>query len=244
MLLTVVPLAAKAEVVLGMLLTVRHRAVRLAGLLCVVVIGLGVFDEGEPELARQYQTVLLVGGSLAAVGGSRLFAPGAALAALRRSAGPWWLAPVGRLVGVLLVVWPLVGIGTGALAGPSADWQTATRLGLIAGLHAAAVAALTLALAPALGATAAGTLGLSAAWLGGIPPSGVLELFGGWSYVQRPAVLLWNVLPLNWRAARWFRAGTVEDLLVLGGWVVLGVMLAAWSAGCVYRGERPAEERA
>ncbi len=114
----------------------------------------------------------------------------------------------------------------------------AAKLGAIAGCYAVALGALTLALAPLTGATAAGTLGLLAAWLGAIPPSGIQALLAEWPYVQRPAMILWNALPLDWRATRWFRVGALEDPAIFAIWIAVGIVVAAWAAARVYRGER------
>jgi hypothetical protein len=209
-----------------MLLVVRHRAVRLAGILAVLVMILAVVQ----GVGASPHTLFVVGGCLAAVAGSRLLAPGAAVAAARRAAGPWWLAPAGRLAGVVLLLAPVLVVGAAALAASGGEGAPFVALGVVALLQAAALGALTLALAPALGASAAGMIGLLAALLGGLRPSEMLALFAGWPYAQRVVVTAWNLLPLSWRAARWLRDGVGLDLLVLVGWITLGVTLAAWAA--------------
>jgi hypothetical protein len=216
----------KGEAVFGMLIVVRHRAVRLASMLVLLVMVLA----GVQAVGASPHSLFVVGGCLAAVAGSRLLAPGAAVAAARRTAGPWWLAPAGRLVGVVLLLAPVLAVGAAALAASGGEGAPFVALWLAALLQAAALGALTLALAPALGASAAGMVGLLAALLGGLRPSEVLGLFAGWPYAQRVAVTAWNLLPLGWRAARWLRDGVGLDLLVLAGWIVLGVTLAAWAA--------------
>ncbi len=231
-------LSAKAEIVVGVLLVIRHRTVRLAALLAFVAIGMGVLGSGDPDQTNHHQIVFVVAGSLAAVAGSRVLSPGAALAAARRAAGPWWLAPSGRLTGAALAVSPVIAIAAISLAAPVTGAAAAAKLSAIAGCYAVALGALTLALAPLTGATAAGTLGLLAAWLGAIPPSGIQALLAEWPYVQRPAMILWNALPLDWRATRWFRVGGLEDPAIFAIWIVVGIVVAAWAAARVYRGER------
>ncbi len=213
-----------------MLLVARHRAGRLVALLAVTVLGIAILDRGSGA-AGSHHVLFLVGGSLAAVAGSRLLAPGAALLGARRVAGPWWVTPAGRLAGAMVLALPILALGAGGILGSPGGPLPILRLGAAAALQAAALGALVAGLAPLTGATAAGTLGLGAAWLGSVPPSGVAELLGGWEYAQRPAVLLWNGLPLAWRAARWYEGAFSGDLLVLAGWVVVGVALAAWAVG-------------
>lgn len=210
----------------GILLVVRHRAVRLAGMLALLIMVLAVVQ----GVGASPHTLFVVGGCLAAVACSRLLAPGAAVAAARRTAGPWWLAPAGRLAGVVLLLAPVLAVGAAALAASGSEGTPFVALGIAALLQAAALGALTLALTPAFGASAAGMVGLLAALLGGLRPSEVLGLFAGWPYAQRVAVTAWNLMPLGWRAARWLHEGVVLDLLVLAGWVVAGVALAAWAA--------------
>lgn len=235
--MTAALLRAKAEVVLGVLLVSRHRAVRLATGLSVLLLALALAGPDDP-VPRGSMSLLVVAGSLAVIAGSRLVAPGPAVAALRAAAGPWWLAPSGRLIGALLVVGAVVWGGAVVVVVPGAGWGAAVRAGTAAWLCAGALGALTMAAAPLTGASAAGALGLLAAWLGGIPPSGVGELLGSWPLVARPLVLCWNVLPLAWRAARWEVAGGADAALLLG-WIAAGTGLTAWVVATVHRGERP-----
>lgn len=221
-------LASKAELVLGMLLVVRHRTMRLSGVLALLGMTLAMFADAStrPGLARH--TVLLLGGSLGAVAGSRLLAPGAALAAAWRCGSPWWLPAMGRLAGVALLAVPTVGVAAAALTGTTSSWHGAIQLGFIAWVYTVAVAATALASSPFLGASVSGALGLLAVWFGGIPPSAMSELLTQWPYVQRLSVLLWNVLPLGWRARRWLELAETGDALLLATWIVLGVALGAW----------------
>ncbi len=223
-------LAVKAELVLGMLLIVRHRTVRLTAALAVMGIALGMVGNAAERPGLAQQTVLLVGGSLGAVAGSRLLAPGAALAAAWRLGSPWWLPSAGRLMGAALLIAPAVGVASAALVGPASSWEAALQLGFVGWFYAMAIAAVTLAASPFLGASVSGALGLLAVWFGGIPPSAMYEIFGDWTYVQRPIVLLWNALPLGWRADRWLHQAEIGDALLLGAWIVLGIVLGAWGA--------------
>jgi hypothetical protein len=74
------------------------------------------------------------------------------------------------------------------------------------------------------------------ALFGTIPPSGMMALTDPVPVLGPVSVVSWNVLPLAWRASRWVHAGTLADGLVLGSWVVLGCLLAAWAG--VDRGRR------
>ncbi|MEE8193841.1 MAG: hypothetical protein V3T74_13935 [Gemmatimonadales bacterium] len=225
---------------LGTLLVVRHRSVRLVSMLAGIVLLLGMLGPGA-GVAPTPHWLFLICGSLVAVAGARLLAPGAALTSARRVAGPWWLAPGGRLLGGLILLVPFLALGTVIAGAPGGDAAGALRLAGIALLYAAALGGLALALAPLLGATAAGSLGLVGAWLGGIGPSDVHTLLAGWGFVQRPAVLLWNTLPLAWRAERWYREGATDDLIVLAAWVPVAFALAAWAVGSTGRRSTPEE---
>jgi hypothetical protein len=225
--------ALKAEVVFAMLVTLRHRTVRLVLLLAGAMVALRALGAvGTPASNRG--TILLVGGLFAAVCASRILARGAALEALRRTAAPWWLPPFGRLTGVGVLVLPVVGAAAVILGVDAGDAAQSTAVTL---LYAVALAALTAALAPLAGATGAGTLGFLAAWLGSIPPSGIGGALARWPYLAVPAVTVWNLLPLEWRAARWLRAGGVGDAALFAVWIAGGVALAAWTAARAYRRE-------
>lgn len=221
-------LAVKAEVVMGAHLVLRHRAPRLATLLALLVVVLAVLrDVGDTSGTGQAGTVFVIGGTLAAVGASRLLAPGAALAGARRVAALWWLVPTGRLIGALLVIAPIAGIAALTL-GPHESGPGTIRLALIGTVYTAAMASVILACAPALGASAAAAVGLSAAWIGGLPPSAILNALDRWPLAQRPLGILWNLLPLNWRAVRWLQDGLLADGFVLLSWIALGILAAAW----------------
>lgn len=225
-------LTLRAEVVLGGLLVVRHRAFRLAvALVLVLLVIAGSASSGA--VARS--TVLVAGGTLGAVAGARLMAAGAALESVRRAGAHWWVAPIGRLWGASLFLLPVVGAGSFALVLPAEGWEVAVRGAALAWGYGITWAACTLALAPMAGASSAAALGVIAVWLGGIPPSAVHELLRGAVYLQRPAVLLWNVLPLGWRAGRAL-AGSVHDGAVIGAWLLGGIAVAAW-AGTRPQGE-------
>ena len=233
--MTHIGLAAKAEVVFGAQLVMRHRSPRLAVLLCLLVIGMAVARGRADTVAGLAETALLVAGTLGAVGGSRLLAPGAALAAARRVAAGWWVVSTGRLIGALLVTLPIVAVAVlavGAEASPG-------KVGLVAMIYAAAVVAAVIAGTPLVGASAAAGLGLVGTWLGGIGPSGVSVMFESWPAVRGPVVLLWNVLPLEWRAARWLGEPNATDCIVLLSWIVLGLILSVWTTAVRFRSEAP-----
>ena len=226
-------LAAKAEMVLGMLLTARHRSVRLAATLSVAIVALGVSGGAARNPEASVYLTLIVAGSLAAVAGSRLMAPGAALSAARYAARQWWLPPAGRLVGTAVLLVPIVAVCAAVLLGPHADWKAVTRLGVIAWAYATATTALVQAASPFLGASPAGAAVLLLVWTGGVPPSVWQELLQGWPLLQRPLVIGWNVLPTAWRAHRGWAGGYASDVAVLAGWVVIGTLVAAWGASWV-----------
>jgi hypothetical protein len=92
-----------------------------------------------------------------------------------------------------------------------------------------------LALSPIIGASAAASLGFLGAFFGGLPPSTVAGIVAPWSALQNVTVLLWNVLPLPWRAARWL-TGNTGDGAVLLAWVVFGVGAAALMSARQQRG--------
>lgn len=232
-----VPLKLKAEVVLAVQLVSRHRATRLAVLLVLMLIAAVAAGDGS-GVAGRIRVVLVAAGTLGAVAGSRLLAPGGALAAARMSAGDWWLAPAGRLLGAVCIVAPVCFVGVVALLAPHAPLITHLGVGAVATVYAAGVTAVTAALAPAWGASAAAALGFFGAWLGPVPPSDVYALFAPVPLLQHPLVLGWNVLPLPWRAARWIENGTAGDGLLLIGWIALGILAAAWSTSRFHRAER------
>lgn len=227
-------MAFKAEVVIGVLLAVRHRTVRLAGLLAVALMVFASWGEGAS--ATRLQLVLVVCGTLATVMASRVLAPGEALVAARRAAATWWVGAAGRLCGVLLLIAPVTWVAALVQGG---GIHEVARVAWVAWVYSAAIGAVTLALSPAVGASGAASLGLAGVWLGGLPPSGIHQLLSGWDYVRRPVVWLWNVLPLDWRAIRWGSAGGLEDPLVFAAWVVAGVLVSSWAISAVESGTAP-----
>jgi hypothetical protein len=185
----------------------------------------------DPDVARR--TLCVAAGTLGALTGTRLTAPAAALFALRRSAAPWWIPPVGRLLGGLVVSSPVLLIGIGVLVRVGAEPVMVGRSALLASLFLGAWTALAAAVAPVIGEAAAGALCLLLVWLGGIAPSAVHQLLAGAPYLQRPAVLAWNVLPLGWRVERAV-AGGAGDPLMLGAWLLAGLLIAAWVTEWVF----------
>jgi hypothetical protein len=97
----------------------------------------------------------------------------------------------------------------------------------------------TLAITPVVGASSAAVLGFLTAWFGIATPSTMQALLEKWPVFQGPAVLLWNTLPLHWRAASWIRDGCGIDILVLGVWTVAGMVGAAWTVAATHRSHRP-----
>ena len=230
-------LAVKAQAVFAMLVTTRHRAVRMAIALTTAIVLFEAVTAGVGH-SQMGGSVLVVGGWLSAVAASRILSPGAALDAARRVAGPWWLAPAGRLLGTMALVVPVTWVTAALLTSGSGAWPDLVRTCVGAALYVSALAALVMALTPLWGATAAGTLGLMLAVLGVVPPSEMAQLTVTWPLVQRPVVLMWNWLPLGWRAAHWMRYGGVRHVAILALWVGAGVALASWTIARWYRTDR------
>ncbi len=227
-------LAAKAEVVMGVHLVMRHRTPRLAGLLVLVVVLSAVLRDPAGSV-RGPSNLLFVCGTLAAVAGSRLLAPGAALAAAYRVAAPWPLVPAARLVGALLVVMPVVAVTTMAVGPSLGGGEVSGTVVVSAGVYTGAIASVVLAATPVTGSSVAAACGLLMAWLGGLRPSAIHFALESVPFVERPMVYLWNALPLNWRAARWIEDGATGDGFVLVAWLLLGVCAAGWIMPSVYR---------
>ena len=224
-----------------MLLAVRHGSVRLTAGAAASVIAVGLISGGGGAPVSGMSWATIVAGSLAAVAGSRLMAPGPAVAAAWRSGSAWWLPAGGRLLGAAILLAPTVAVTVAALSGRAPDWHVALAACAV-WVYATAVASVAMALAPMLGSSVSGAVALLGVWFGGIPPSGMYEAFSTWTYVQRPLVLMWNVLPLGWRAGRWIEQGPVPDGFVIGSWILLGVGVAAWGAvsGPLVEGQRMA----
>jgi hypothetical protein len=241
--MTATVLATKAEVVLASQLVLRHRTPRLAGFLVLVLTALWfVRSKEDATLPPDSRTVLLIAGTLAAAAGSRLAAPGGALACAYRVAGPWWMVPVGRTIGSMLVTLPLVFVGVLVLGAPISALSGLCGLAIVTLVYTAVTTSCVLGCTPMLGSSAAATLGLAGTWFGAIPPSAVHVALAKWSVVQGPVVLLWNLLPLNWRAARLIARPGYSDSVVLLGWLLLGVGGAAWAIGAAHRAHRPPAE--
>jgi hypothetical protein len=220
------PLALKAEVILGLHLVTRHRAVRLAALLATAIAATAA--SSDPSADRVGRVMVLIGAMLAAVAGARLLAPGAALRAARMVVSPVWLAPLGRVLGAMCVIVPAV-FGAGlALMASSHGAVPFGRFAGIAVVYALAVTTTVMALAPAIGASSAASLGFLAVWVGVVPPSAVAALLSGWPPLAHVSLWAWNVFPLPWRALRWINRGGVRDELLLVTWVLLGMAVSGW----------------
>jgi hypothetical protein len=192
----------------------------------MVVLGLAASAVGGALASTQ---VVLAGGTLGAVAGALPMSPGAALTAARRTAAAWWIAPVGRLVGVGAAAGPLVGLAIAAVG-----WGGGGLVGSL-GTAAAVVpfslscVALGMVLGTVVGESTAGAVGFIAVWMGVLPPSAVHDLLTGVPYLQRPMVFVWNAMPLTWRARRVLR-GNVGDVLMLTGCMALCILFTAAAA--------------
>ena len=233
-------LGLQAEVAIGVLLVLRHRTLLLAGLLVLVVlVSHMIARSGGAATGSAVWVSQVVAGSLVAVAASRLLAPGANLAAAYRVAAAWWLVPTGRLVGGLAVTLPAVVAVAFVVGGTSVTALQLVRLGLVTAGCAASAGALIMAVTPVVGASAAAALGFAGAWFGTVPPSGVSTLLERWPLLHGPLVLLWNTLPLGWRAIRWLDRGGLADPLVIVVWLPLAVAAAAWTMTVCYRSQHP-----
>ncbi|MBI4419762.1 MAG: hypothetical protein HY560_02980 [Gemmatimonadetes bacterium] len=223
-------LALKSEIMFGLQLVTRHRAPRLAGLLAAsVTVLLLTGGASEAALPARQRALLWLAGILAGVAGSRLLSHGGPLAAARRVASPWLLVPAGRLLGFVTVAGPLFGATSGILIGSRWGIGPAGLTAVAMIVQAAATAALVMALSPAIGASGAAGLGLVAAFFGGLAPSSIAAALATWPVARGPAVMLWNTLPLPWRALRWLAEGTGSDPAFLALWVLAGLAASAWT---------------
>ena len=222
-------LGLKAEMVLGAYLVLRNRSVRLAAALALVVAVLALTRHlGNTTFGPPQNTVFLIAGTLAALSGARLLAPGPALAASRRVAAVWWLIPFGRLSGAMVVVVPVsiaAALSLG-LASAGVHWAT---LGVTA--YSTATAALVLFLSPVVGASAASAIGVATVWVGMVHTDSMNAIHGQWPFVRIPAGVLSRVLPLPWRAQMVVELHSVSALLLFLGWTVVGVAAAGLVAG-------------
>ena len=214
----------KAETVLAVQLITRHRTVRLVALLAMVVVAATWMS--PLDTAREAsRTIFLVSGAVASVAASRVLSPGAALASVGRAAGVWWLAPVGRLLGVGLVATATASVAVVTLAGTH---DHSTMLLFVSSAQAIGLAGIVMVLAPAWGSSAAGAVGLLFVILGPLPPSTVEAMLGDGSLLERAGVALWNVLPLAWRGLRVLEDGMIVDLAVFALWMFVSIVSASW----------------
>ncbi len=235
-------LAVKAEVLFGLALVTRHRAPRLAALLALAIVATAAATEPTPRAIAN--AVLLIGAILAAIAASRLISPGPAFGAARMTVSPWWVAPAGRLLGALVAVLPVCLVAALGLAALGAGHVGMARLMAVASVYATTMAACTMAASAFMGASAAATLGFLAAFFGVAPPSEMAAVLAGWPPVQHVVVWLWNLLPLPWRAQRWWAGGAWSDPLMLALWAGIGVAVAGWSLSRPYGARGTASESA
>lgn len=231
--------ALTADVLLGGMLVARHRAFVLGMFLAAVLLAIAA-SAGDSGVVRR--TLFIVSGTLGAVAGTQLTGPAAALFAVRRCAALRWIPPCGRLLGGFAVTSPAVLIGLVVLARSGVGPAAVAGWALLALLYLGVWMAVAAGIAPLIGEAAAGVLSIMLVWLGGTAPSGVHQLLASAPYLQRPAVVAWNLLPLGWRVER-AAAGGVADPLVLGAWLCGGLLLAAWSVDWVFLRDRSSTVR-
>ena len=218
-------LSAKAEAVLGSLLVIRNRTAHLAcGLMFAVLVLLSVQGPERLPVAHRPIAVLTIAGTLAAVAGSRLLAPGAALAAARQVAASWWVVPVGRFTGALLVVLPCALLPVLVLDPLGAS---PVAFGASMAVYAASTTAFTCFLAPLIGSSASLTTGLAMVLFGAIPTQH-WPFLGGFLRLPR------DVLPLQWRACEMLTGAGVTNLTVFVAWILIAVVASGWSTTAVW----------
>lgn len=230
-------LAAKAEMVLGALLVLRHRTVRIVGLFALTMVwSVSLRSHTTMSPHDNSSVALLAVGALATVAGSRLLAPGAALGASRRVAAEWWLVPVGRLMGAVMVLMPAVFIAVLAVAQTGVG---SAALCLGATVYVATLVSVTQALAPIVGASVAAGLGFLGVGLGALTPSTVGRILDAWPMVQRPIVLILHFYPAQWRVDRILSGIAWPDLFIMTSWLTVGIIGAAWAS----HSKRPTNRR-
>jgi hypothetical protein len=197
-------LAFVAEVSLGAQLVLRHRAPRLAGAVAVVVALLVAAGDAwsVPQAGAVQARLALASGlasGVAAIAGSRLLAPGAALHAARYAATSATSAVLGRLAGAMvLLAAPTVTLILVLGRHSSVPFGPALSVSL-AGVLAAV--ALAMATAPFTGAFASGLGWGAAALIGAAPPDAVAGAGGPHPVgAIHGALVVWHLLPLPWRA--------------------------------------------
>lgn len=205
------PPAFKAEIILAIQLVTRHRAFRLtSGLAGLTVLSLRLAP--NPPAG----SVVAVAGALGAIAGSRVLARGPAMASARAAAAPV-RSVIGRFVGVMLVLAPIVMVGGVLVGGGEGTGVTEQATWSVA--YAAVLAAVSMGGVGAVGASSVSTFGVFAAWVGQVPPETWAERLG---VVGGLTATIWSVLPMAWRV------GTVTEgdrgaTAVLLSWMVMGL---------------------
>jgi len=212
---------------LALRLATQDRATRLAGLL--VALGCSVPLLGEPASVEARQRTAIIGAALlAAVSGACVLARGAPLWSARRAAGPWLAPGIGRLAAVALIAGLAALAEAAVLFGGSPARAAAVAASALLG--AGALGAATMPLGAVLGSSGAAGVGAVAALGGSIPPSAIATLLAPWPLVRTPVVLVWNVLPLPWRAQAMLTGNAASHGVWLCLWWAAGVLLAGWVA--------------
>lgn len=226
----------KAELVLAMLLISRHRTPRLVSFLALILIALFVWqDFARADTLNGFEVGMLLVTTLAVVGCSRLASLGGALESNRVVAAPWWVVPAGRLLGAMILLAPMtLIIGAALVLGRGNNPSLASFFGLTI-LLAASLGALTLSITPIFGASSAASVGFALAFFGAVAPSSISLMLDKFPPIRNAVVLLWNLLPLPWRAMSWL-AGDERFFGVLAfSWIVLGVAASSWTLSLRYR---------
>lgn len=196
----------------------RHRAIYLAAVLVAAILLVASVGRSSDAVAAS-GLILLCAGSIAAVACSRLLCPGAALTAARWACAPWWIVPVGRLMGAWLVIGAVTLLIAAVLTLAHGNLVASLPLAVTIVVYVSALGSFVMSLAPFIGSSGAAASGLVTVWMGTTPPSVVMNALSDWPALLRPVLWAWNLLPMAWRAG--------EDLGFLFAWVLLGVAVTS-----------------
>lgn len=222
--------------VLAVMLVIRHRTPRLAAAFVLAFSALTMWQDSALEVLPSHQGLALsLVAVLSVIGCSRLACVGGALEAARTAAARWWIVPVGRLLGLILLLLPVaLGVGTALVVGRVGSVSLPV-FAMAALLLATALGSLILSVTPFAGASGAAGVGFILALAGGIRPSAISLVLDQLPLIRAPVVLLWNHLPLLWRAHSWLTAGEPSFILHSLVWIAIGVAVTAYTLSVRYR---------
>ncbi len=219
------PAMVKAESSFAVLAIIRHRSARLVSILGATILGLTAWQGSASSEAARQLTGLAVLSTLSVVWSSRLLAPGGALEAARTAGARWWIAPVGRMLGLTSLLVPVVLVVSLVLQmdGVVFGFLTASLV------LAVTLGSFTMALTPFVGSSGAASVGFLLTLLGGVTPD-TIGLILSQGPIEVLATGLWGVLPLQWRAELWLQ-GSGNFLFVSVLWFATSIGFAAAAVG-------------